>query len=189
MTQATVGQNNVLDAASVLVNSLGMANATSGDAALGNLVQSKTKDLIAAAHAAKDALDTTTGTTQAMDLAASAVEFPEDMVSLMAKNKDAAKKLAGVLGMGAKLLDRAESEDNSAQSTDERKLDKLGNLTSKLSNSQGLLTVLAQNAESSDDVSEIFGAAVGAVADTDGAAEDIIAKIGEAKTIVEDELR
>ena len=183
MTQAPVGKNNVLDAASVLVNSLGMANATSGDAALGNLVQSKTKDLIAAAYAAKDALDTTTGTTQAMDLAASAVEFPEDMVSLMAKNKDAAKKLAGVLGMGAKLLDRAESEDNSAQSTDDRKLDKLGNLTSKLSNSQGLLTVLAQNAESSDDVSEIFGAAVGAVADTAGAAEDIIAKIGKLKRL------
>ena len=73
-----------------------MANATSGDAALGNLVQSKTKDLIAAAYAAKDALDTTTGTTQAMD-PASAVEFPEDMVSLMAKNKDAAKKLKGFL--------------------------------------------------------------------------------------------
>ena len=185
MTKSAVGKSNVLDAGNVLVNSLGMANATSGDAALGNLVKEKAKALISDAHAAMDALDTTTGTTQAMNLAAQAVEFPEEMVGLMAKNKEAAKKLAGVLGMGAKLLDRAESEDNSAESTGDRKLDNLGNLTSKLANSQGLLTVLAKNADSSDDVSEIFGAAVGAVADADGAAEDIIKKIGEAKTAVE----
>lgn len=185
MTKAAVGSNNVLDAGSVLVNSLGMANATSGDAVLGNQTKSRACSLIMSAYQSMNAMDTSSGTTRAMELAAAALEFPQEMVALMAKNKDAGKKFATVVGTATKLLDTAESEDNSAATTGERKLDNLGNLTSKLANSKGLLTVLAQNADSSEDVSEIFGAAVGAVADSSGAAEDIMAKIGEAKTILE----
>ena len=43
-------------------------------------------------------LDTTAGTTQTMNLAAEAVEFPSEMVGFIAKNKDAAKQFAATLG-------------------------------------------------------------------------------------------
>jgi len=185
MSKAPVGKGNLLEAGSILVNSLGMANATSGDAILGNTAKSKACSLIASVYDSMDSLDTTSGTTRTMELAAAAVEIPQEMVALMAKNKDAARKLATVVGTATKLLDQAESEDNSATSTEGRKLDKLGSLTSKLANSKDLLGVIALNVDNSGDVSEILGAAVGAVSDTTGAANEIIEKIGQVKTLVE----
>ena len=182
MLMVQAGKENLLDVAQVVTKSLNMATLTSGDAAVGGIAQSKAASLLASATAAVGALDSTSGTTQAMTLIASGLEFPSNVVKTLAKNSSAAKEFAGIIGMGSRLQKRAESEDNSATSTSGRKLDKLGNITSKLSNSTALLATLAENATDTNAVSQIIGGAINATAGATDAAKVIFSKISEVTT-------
>jgi len=185
MLKIREGDENLLDAGDALTRSLGMANATSGDAILERLTRSKATSVIFSVDSSLASLDTTAGTTKAMEIIGEALEYSDATVALMAKNSSAAREFAGIVGQGTKILKRAESEDNSAATTGDRKLDKLGALTSKLGEGINFLTTLAQNADDNDAVSEILSEAVGSSADSTAAADAIFAEIAEAKTLIE----
>jgi hypothetical protein len=184
MLKIREGDENLLDAGDALTRSLGMAVATSGDATLESLTRSKATSIIFSVNSSLGSLDTSTGTTKVMEIIGEALEYSDATVALMAKNSSAAREFAGIVGQGTKILKRAESEDNSA-STSDRKLDKLGALTSKLGEGINFLTTLAKNADDNDAVSEILAEAVGSSADSTAAADAIFAEIAEAKTLIE----
>jgi hypothetical protein len=187
MLQSKSGDENLMDIAAVLTNSLGMAESTSGDALLQDLTKSRFQTLISSVNNSLSSLNTSDGTTRAMELIASALEYPDDLVALLAKNTKAAKDMASIVGRATVLLERGESEDASQTTTEGRKLEDHADLVSKLEGSRTFLTTLALNAEDSDAVSEILAGAVDASSQITGAAESVLEEISEARTRLETE--
>jgi len=173
-------QDSLLDIAELLGDSLDIAQATTGDTTLEQLSLSTFETLIQTVSDNLEALHSSESLTRTMELAARAVEFPQEAVKILAQNKEAARGLASIIGKSGVLLARSQEQQSSTLNGTSPQ----GEILSKLENADDFLTILVENAPDTQSVSKILAGAVVATAINTQATENIFAIISDLRELI-----